>query len=230
MKKVLSIFLIVVMLAAFSLSCIADSFEDAANDIGKYGIMTGYPDGTLKLENNVTRAQITKMIITALGDGEYGNVDMGFSQFTDVAGDHWAKNYIVYAYIREILSGFPDGSFKPEANVTTHQAIKMILCMLEYDKYVMFSADSGYTPFSKAKLDFPYDYLKAAEVYGLIDVSEVTTEAVPATRGYVAKLLSKALDLPIAKAVEYTTQGSVYGLMDGKNGKDFITLRMELEK
>ncbi len=230
MKRLLSLFLTLLMLASFSLAGIADDFEDAAKDIGKYGIMTGYPDGTLKLENNVTRAQITKMIITALGEGGYGEIDMGVSHFTDVSADHWAKNYIVYAYVREILSGFPDGSFKPEANVTTHQAIKMILCMLEYDKYVMFSTDSGYDPFWGATLDFPYDYLKAAEVYGLIDISEVNTEAVPATRGYVANLLSKALDLPVADAVGYTTQGSVYDLMDGKDGREFRTLRMELEK
>ncbi len=230
MKKLLSITLVFLMIFGIALTGFADMFEDAANDIGKYGIMTGYPDGTLKLENNVTRAQITKMLITALGDGEYGEIDMGVSPFADVSGDHWAKNYIVYAFAKEILSGFPDGSFKPEANVTTHQAIKMILCMLEYDKYVLFSADSGYVLSSKATLDFPYDYLMVAERYGLIEKSETISEAVPATRGYVAALISKALDLPLAEAVGYTDLGYVYDIMDGKNGKDFKTLRTELEK
>jgi hypothetical protein len=46
--------------------------------------------------------------------------------FTDVSGDHWANDFIQELSGRGIVKGFPDGSFKPNAEVTRAQFASML--------------------------------------------------------------------------------------------------------
>lgn len=216
MKKLVSLALALV--TALSLTAFAIEPEDAAKDLGKYGIMGGFPDGTLRLEQTITRAQMTKMLMTAL---KYENVDAGYTRFTDVPATHWAKNYIFFANMEKIVGGFPDGTFRPEANVTTCQAVKMVVCMLGYDKYTYDNKPAA------TNLAYPRDYLNIACNRGLLDSPFL--EDLPANRGFVATLISKSLDLPIAKQVGLTEGQAVYQLLDGTNGKELKTLRTMLE-
>ncbi len=218
MKRLVSLTLALAMALTLATSAFAIEPEDAAKDLGKYGIMGGFPDGTLRLEQNVTRAQMTKMLITAL---EYENIDVGSTRFTDVPATHWAKNYIFFASMENIVGGFPDGTFKPEANVTTCQAAKMVVCMLGYDKYTHDNKPAA------INLSYPFDYLNIAYNRGLLDSPFL--EDLPATRGFVATLISKALDLPIAKQIGNIDGRDVYQLLDGTNGKELKTLRTMLE-
>lgn len=218
MKRLVSLTLALAMALTLAITAFAIEPEAAAKDLGKYGIMGGFPDGTLRLEQTVTRAQITKMITTAL---KFDNSNIGFSRFTDVPATHWAKNHIFFANMEGIIGGFPDGTFKPEANVTACQAIKMVVCLLGYDKY-----DADDKPGYKT-LTYPRDYLNAACNRGLINSPFV--EDVPATRGFVASLIATALDLPIAKQVGISMDGDIYRLLDGTNGKELVTLRTQLE-
>ncbi len=48
-------------------------------------------------------------------------------QFKDVSTNHWALTYINFLAEKKIISGFPDGTFKPEDRLTRLQAIFMIL-------------------------------------------------------------------------------------------------------
>jgi len=227
MKKALSLALSIFMLISLTIPAFALTPEDAAKDLGKYGIMGGFPDGSLRLEQNVTRAQMTKMLVTTMGyeESEIG----GFNPFSDVPATHWAKNYIAFSYNQHIIGGFGNGTFKPEDNVTTNQAIKMVVCMLSYDKYWLTDGTRNFSAGSTLK--FPEDYLSAAASYGLIERDEMNPlSTTPATRGFVASLISKALDLPIAKANGYGEGGTSYAFMDGNDGRELITLRSILEQ
>lgn len=225
MKKSISILLVLLMLVSLSFNSFALEEEDAAKDLSKYGIMSGFPDGSFGLDQTITRGQITKMIVTALG---FEDMDMGRSVFADVPDTHWAKNHINYAQFERIVGGFADGTFKPDESVTTFQAIKMVVCMMSYDKYALGDFDKNfYAP--EGSLRYPYDYISIAKQQKLLALDYVPEEK-PATRGFVATLISTALDLPIAKGVGYSTSGMGYALMDGTKGRDKITLRSELEK
>jgi S-layer homology domain len=61
------------------------------------------------------------------------------ASFKDVEEQHWASSYIEFLKERKIISGFPDGTFKPEDNTTRLEAILMLL------------KDRGVTDFSNVK-------------------------------------------------------------------------------
>jgi peptide/nickel transport system substrate-binding protein len=46
--------------------------------------------------------------------------------FGDVPGNYWAKDQIDYLVAKDVIAGFPDGTFKPETPVTREQFAKMV--------------------------------------------------------------------------------------------------------
>ncbi len=86
-------------------------------------ILRGFPDGTFKPESAMTRAQFAATIATAfpIADKrqptEYGDVPAGF----------WAAQAIRKADSTGFMSGFPDGSFRPNLNITRVQALVAIV-------------------------------------------------------------------------------------------------------
>lgn len=47
-------------------------------------------------------------------------------QFTDVSSSHWARQFIISLAERDIIAGFPDGSFRPDEPVTRAQYAAMV--------------------------------------------------------------------------------------------------------
>ena len=76
-----------------------------------------------KPENNVTRAQAAKMLVSALGEEE---LKVAKPSFTDVPTDDWAFGWIEQAVNLNIFTGYDDGTFKPNAQLTRAQMSKMI--------------------------------------------------------------------------------------------------------
>lgn len=48
------------------------------------------------------------------------------TQFTDVPAGHWAREFIISLAERDIIAGFPDGSFRPDEPVTRAQYAAML--------------------------------------------------------------------------------------------------------
>ncbi|QJD85665.1 S-layer homology domain-containing protein [Cohnella herbarum] len=87
------------------------------------GIVSGYPDGTFKPGRTVTRAEFAVMLMNALkpqGDG-------AALTFTDKAMiGSWAQKSIAQAVYAGIISGYEDGSFRPNAEITRAEMAAMI--------------------------------------------------------------------------------------------------------
>ena len=82
-----------------------------------YAFLVGYADGTFGPECNMTRAEVTTMFARLLT--EQIEADKTYSStFNDVAKDCWAANYIGYMQQFGIVTGYTDGSFRPNAPVT----------------------------------------------------------------------------------------------------------------
>ena len=101
MKKVLAIVLALAMiLGSFSFVAAGSSadysdvagtkYEGAVAVLGALDVVSGYPDGTFKPEKVVTRAEMCKLIITALSLDDY--VTGSYAAYPDVAGSHWATS------------------------------------------------------------------------------------------------------------------------------------------
>jgi subtilisin family serine protease len=76
------------------------------------GIITGYPDGTFQPAKVIRRDEITSVLVRAL-NLPAGPEDtlQNFNDAGDIPG--WARSSISAAYNAGLVSGFPDGSFKP---------------------------------------------------------------------------------------------------------------------
>ena len=79
--------------------------------------LSGYANGTFEPDRNMTRAEVTTMFARLLA--EKMAADQIYSNtFSDVAKSHWAANYIGYMQQFGIITGYADGSFRPDTSVT----------------------------------------------------------------------------------------------------------------
>ncbi len=112
--------------------------EHDINLMAGKGIAGGYPDGTFRPNANVTRAQFAALLIRTLGITEQAAKG---GRFTDVAAKAWYAGAVETAAAAGLVGGYPDGSFKPNANITRQELAAMVTRGLAYQgKDVKLSA------------------------------------------------------------------------------------------
>ncbi|MHC0064536.1 DUF1565 domain-containing protein [Nostoc sp. UIC 10890] len=87
--------------------------------LASQNIIAGFPDGSFKPNEPVTRAQFATIITKALTPP----VKRAGIQFKDVASNFWAYAAIQSAYQSQFVSGYPDGTFKPQQQIPRVQAL-----------------------------------------------------------------------------------------------------------
>ena len=76
------------------------------------GAISGYPDGTFKPDQTITRAEFATILVKAWElDSDSGKV------FADTS-KHWAKDSIAIAAAHGIVQGYSDSTFGPNDNIT----------------------------------------------------------------------------------------------------------------
>ena len=96
-------------------------YARAVNYLASVGIINGYEDGTFRPERRITRAEFTALI-SHFDDLERASVQ----PFSDVPDGHWASDYIVSAYLKGWIGGYPGGVFKPENQITRAEVVSVI--------------------------------------------------------------------------------------------------------
>ncbi|MGE5560119.1 MAG: S-layer homology domain-containing protein [Chloroflexota bacterium] len=209
MRKLLSVILVLAMVlglagTAFAAAPPTDvagtTFETAVNRLAALNILKGYEDGTFKPGNNITRAEFAAVAVRALGLDAAAGQSLGNTKFKDVPATHWAAGYINIAASRGIIAGYPDGTFKPEANVTTAEAIAMLVRVCGYEPSVVGV--------------WPTNYLSKGAEIGLTDGVSVAPD-LAASRGTVALLTANALEVDIMQQT-YFGQLTSYQVMVGQ--------------
>ncbi|MGB3789120.1 MAG: S-layer homology domain-containing protein [Phormidesmis sp.] len=87
-------------------------------------LIKGFIDGTFRPDSQVTRAQFAALIAATFPEIEA--IRPG-QRFPDVASDFWAAAAIRQVQTQGFISGFPDGSFRPDAPMTRVQAIVALI-------------------------------------------------------------------------------------------------------
>ncbi|MEA5552949.1 DUF1565 domain-containing protein [Anabaena cylindrica UHCC 0172] len=87
--------------------------------LASQNIIAGFPDGTFKPNEPVTRAQFATIITKALTPPAKRTA----IQFRDVASNFWAYGAIQSAYQSQFVAGYPDGTFKPQQQIPRVQAL-----------------------------------------------------------------------------------------------------------
>lgn len=93
-------------------------FYDYVETAYNHGIITGYTGGMFRPDNNITRAQLSKVIVAARG---WPIDTTGGPHFIDVPPSHAFYNYIETAYNHGIITGYQDSTFRPDNNATRGQ-------------------------------------------------------------------------------------------------------------
>jgi|GEM_PF-1520787 len=106
--------------AAFSDVSDMDVNAEAITYVQSQGIVNGYPDGTFKADRNINRAEFTKIVIEATNNNITGS-----NCFPDVT-EQWFAKYICTAKTLGAIGGYPDGTFRPEQEVSFVEAAKII--------------------------------------------------------------------------------------------------------
>ena len=160
-------------------------------------IIGGYGDNTYRPENNITRAEVCKMICVALNGGKEPTLSVPATPtFKDVRNDAnsaWAEKYIESCVAQGIVGGVGNGNFEPSQNVTGSQLAKMLLVALGYEA----EREGFNTPMWETNVS-----VRAAQA-GLFQGLDDLNPSAPLSRDSAAQMIRNALN---AGEVEYVTQ------------------------
>ncbi|NLF43273.1 MAG: cell surface protein, partial [Bacteroidales bacterium] len=96
-----------------------------------YSYLNGYPDGSFKPEKKITRAEAAVIFANLLGADENTKISGSIPDYTDLDNDHWAAWAIRYVSSKNLFSGYPDGSFKPNRNITRAEFSTVVFKLLK---------------------------------------------------------------------------------------------------
>ena len=153
-------------------------------DLYDAGIVNGASATMFYPENNVTRAEFTKMAVVLFGLDSKSTE----SQFTDVPANEWYAKYVVAATEAGIVTGISETEFAPNDDVTREQMAAIIGRYLD----ITSKAAMKYTD-SAAISDYAVPYVSGLTEKGLLTGEEDGTfrPAASAARSEAAALLSR---------------------------------------
>ena len=95
-------------------------YNTAVSTLSSMGIITGYPDGTFRPNANITRAEFAAIAARFDPSG-----DKTAAAFSDIL-THWAKDEISIAYNNGWITGYPDGTFGPQRDITRAETMTLV--------------------------------------------------------------------------------------------------------
>lgn len=97
-------------------------YSDAIGYMSSKGVLKGYPDGIFRPDAEITRAELAAIVTrfnATVGSGSA-------ISFNDVEAGHWAAANIERASQNGWVTGYPDGSFKPNQAITRAETVTMV--------------------------------------------------------------------------------------------------------
>ena len=181
------------------------NYEKAVDALSDAGIINGYPDGTFRPENSISRAEISKILSSAIlngyneddaekADDKTVHADIRDSAlmtgngaaFKDVDRTNWSAPYIGVSSACGIVTGYTDNTFRPSKTITYNELTAMAVRACEYDM-------------SKVTGAWPANYVAAAKEIGLYngmkDFDPAKDGSKHATRGNSAIIINNAASL-----------------------------------
>lgn len=96
--------------------------------LSQRGVIAGFPDGSFRPEEPVTRAQFAAMVNKAFQKTPQRQA-IGF---VDVPSNYWASSAIQQAYTIGFLSGYPGNRFEPNQAIPRQQVLVSLANGLQY--------------------------------------------------------------------------------------------------
>jgi hypothetical protein len=88
-----------------------------------HNVISGYGDGTFRPNNNVTRGQLSKVVVLAMN---WTDTCPSTGHFTDVPPGDPFFCFVETAFEHTVISGYSDGTFRPGNSATRGQIAKIV--------------------------------------------------------------------------------------------------------
>ncbi len=168
-------------------------------ELSQKSVIVGYPDGTFKPDDNVTRAEFASMAIWALGQ-EHTTVAQPVN-FTDIPADFWAYDMIQRALYFELISCPLEGKdFRPDDPVSHAEAVSVIVNALTTQNISLQKAKEVLKKYTDLA-ETPKSFLIAAGKAEILNMNVhipntplALNANKPATRAEVAALLKNMME------------------------------------
>ena len=181
---------------------VGTEYEEAVEKLIALDTIKGYEDGTFRPYNSITRAELATIITFILGLQDAADLAKNnISQFSDVQAGDWHTGYINIAANENVVSGYPDGTFKPSQKVSYAEATTMLINALGLKQVV-----------NKSGGTWPSNYMSKAAQLGITkDISGVLGSDA-ATRGNICLMAWETLLQEQWGATGFNDQGEItYG-------------------
>ncbi len=99
-----------------------DWFAEAVRSAVAAGYASGYPDGTFRPYQSVTRVEAAVFLARVLNIS--GNAALKFADASQI--DEWARPAVAALVEKGVLSGYPDGTFRPQRPITRAEAVVLV--------------------------------------------------------------------------------------------------------
>ena len=115
---------------AINFSDVSSSYWAASfiQELAQRDVIAGFPDGTFRPNDPVTRAQFAAMVRKAFNKNKIRNA----VNFVDLSSTYWAYSAIREAYEMGFLSGYPGNVFRPTQNIPREQVLVSLANGLNY--------------------------------------------------------------------------------------------------
>lgn len=178
---------------------------DAIEFLTNHKIINGYSNGSYHPERPISRAEFVTVALKAFRPDDIDQDARGC--FPDVGEEDWYRAQVCTAASMSIISGYPDGSFKPANKITRAAAAKIVIALvfgqpsILENKFTDVDHSDWYSAFAntmaeKELLDFENNRFLPAQPLTRGELAEIV---------YRALLLIEASDEEIEKVVDMNT-------------------------
>lgn len=153
------------------------------------GNASGFPDGTFRPDDSLTRAQFMSMV-----NRTFGLTNMAPINFSDVQPGDWFYNDVAIAMANGYIAGYGDGTMRPNAPITRQEMAVIVVQLLKFDTsdqqvLARFADRNSIPAWSQGALAA---MVKAGYMNGLPDGN--IQFAIPTNRGMAAYVLARVFD------------------------------------
>jgi len=132
MKRILSIVIIAAMLCPMYAYAAPIYTDNVAAMLSELKIMQGDPDGNMRYDDLVSRAECTKIAVAASTFRDTVALGSKTSPFSDVTYTHWAAPFVTVGINNGLVKGYLDATFRPNDAVLYEEATTIFLRVLGY--------------------------------------------------------------------------------------------------
>jgi len=162
--------------------------------------MQGFPDGSVRPDNNITRAEAAAIFFRLLCPTDHANRNTPVpNAFSDVQASDWFAHYVNYLASVDVLLGFTDGSFRPNASISREE-FATIVTRFNHPPTALVPVDPWFSDVTPDMWSRDYIYFGATRDWLRGFPDGTFRPRNPITRAEAAAVVNRVLDRAIDDA------------------------------